>query len=67
VGIAIGAAAAAALAQLMRKMLFEVQPLDPAAFAAAALVLAAFAALASYIPARKAAQIDPLGALRRDS
>jgi putative ABC transport system permease protein len=65
-GIAIGVAVAAGLAQLMRKMLFEVQPLDPAAFAAAALVLAAFAALASYIPARKAARIDPLAALRRE-
>jgi putative ABC transport system permease protein len=65
VGISIGAVAAGALAQLMRKMLFEVQPLDPAAFAAAALALAAFAALASYIPARRAASIDPLAALRR--
>jgi predicted permease len=66
-GIAIGAAAAAGLAQLMRKMLFEVQPLDPAAFAAAAVALAAFAALASYVPARRAARINPLEALRRDS
>jgi putative ABC transport system permease protein len=66
VGIAIGAVAAAGLAQAMRKILFEVQPLDPVAFAAAALVLAAFAALASYVPARRAARIDPLEALRRD-
>ena len=66
-GIAIGAAAAAGLAHLMRKMLFEVQPLDPAAFAAATLALAAFAAIASYVPARRAARIDPLAALRRDS
>jgi ABC-type antimicrobial peptide transport system permease subunit len=64
VGISIGAVAAGALAQVMRKMLFEVQPLDPVAFAAAALVLAAFAALASYVPARRAARIDPLEALR---
>ena len=67
VGIGIGAAAAVVLAQLMRRMLFEVRPLDPAAFAAAAFALAAFAALASFIPARRAAHIDPLAALRRDS
>jgi predicted permease len=65
VGIAIGAAAAVGLAQLMRKMLFEVQPLDPVAFTAAALALAVCAALASYVPARKAARIEPLAALRR--
>lgn len=66
-GIAAGALAAAGLARLMRKMLFEVQPLDPAAFAAAALVLAAFAVLASYLPARRAARVDPLEALRSES
>jgi putative ABC transport system permease protein len=63
-GIAIGAVAAAALTRLMGKMLFEVHPLDPPAFASAALVLAAFAFLACYIPARRATRVDPLETLR---
>src|SRR5207244_801599 len=65
-GIAIGSVAAAALTQWMRKMLFGIHPLDPAAFAGAALALAAFAALACYIPARRATRVDPLAALRQN-
>jgi predicted permease len=65
-GIAIGTAGAAGLTQLMRKLLFEVQPLDPVAFAGAAALLAGFAALACYIPARRATRVDPLVALRAD-
>jgi predicted permease len=65
-GIAIGAVAAAALTQWMRRMLFGIHPLDPAAFAGAALALAAFAALACYIPARRATRVDPLAALRQN-
>jgi putative ABC transport system permease protein len=65
-GIAIGTVGAAALTHLMRKLLFEVQPLDPVAFAFAAAVLAAFAALACYVPARRATRVDPLVALRAD-
>jgi predicted permease len=65
-GIAIGTAGAAGLTQLMRKLLFEVQPLDPVAFAGAAALLAAFAALACYAPARRAVRVDPLVALRGD-
>ena len=45
VGIAIGMVGAAGLTQLMRKLLFEVQPLDPVAFPGAAILLAGFAAL----------------------
>lgn len=62
----IGLAGAAALGWLMRALLFEVAPLDPAAFAAGALVLAAFAFGACYIPARRASQVDPVTALRGD-
>jgi predicted permease len=63
-GIAIGILGAAGLTHLMRKLLFEVQPLDPLAFAGAAAALAAFAALACYLPARRAVRVDPLVALR---
>src|SRR5256885_918345 len=63
-GGAAGLAAAAGLAWLMRAMLFEVAPLDPAAFAAAALMLCGFAMAACYIPARRASRVDPMEALR---
>jgi len=65
-GIAIGGLAAAELTRLMRKLLFEVQPLDPVAFAGAALVLVLVAAAACYGPARRATRIDPLAALRQE-
>jgi ABC-type antimicrobial peptide transport system permease subunit len=65
-GIAIGTAAAAAVTGLMRKLLFEVRPLDPLAFGAAAVALTLFALLACYIPARRATKVDPIAALRRE-
>jgi predicted permease len=65
-GIAMGAVGAAALTGLMRKLLFDVRPLDPLSFAGAAVALAIFAALACYIPARRATRIDPLDALRSE-
>jgi ABC-type antimicrobial peptide transport system permease subunit len=66
IGVAFGIAIAAALARVLRTLLFEVQPLDPAAFAGASLVLLMFAALACYLPARRATRIDPLLALRAE-
>jgi putative ABC transport system permease protein len=63
-GVAVGAIAAAALAGVMRTMLFEVRPLDPLAFAGATATLAAFALAACYIPARRATHVDPMVALR---
>ncbi len=64
-GMTAGALAAAALTQLMKKLLFEVQPLDPVAFASAVLALTALALLACYLPARRATLVDPLTTLRR--
>jgi putative ABC transport system permease protein len=66
VGLAAGWIAAAALSGLMRSLLFEVKPFDPLAFGAGAVVLAAFALLACYVPARRATRVDPMIALRQE-
>jgi ABC-type antimicrobial peptide transport system permease subunit len=66
IGVGAGALGAIALAQSMRHLLFGVGPLDPAAFGGVALVLLIAAALACYLPARRAADLDPLTALRQD-
>lgn len=66
IGIAIGAAAALVLTRLMSSMLFEVKPTDPLTFAGVAILLCLIALLACYIPARRAASVDPLQALRSE-
>jgi predicted permease len=66
VGILFGAAFAAGLTRLMSSLLFGVTPLDGATFVAAAAFLAAAALCASYIPARRAATIDPMETLRAE-
>jgi putative ABC transport system permease protein len=66
VGIALGAVAAAGLTQLMSSLLFGVTPVDFATFVTAAGVLAMAALAATYIPARRAAAVDPLETLRAE-
>jgi predicted permease len=66
VGAAVGIGAAAGLVQLMRTLLFGIRPLDPVTFIAVPLVLIAAAALASYLPARRTAAVDPTEALRTE-
>ena len=63
IGIGIGAAVAAGITRWMSSLLFGVTPVDAATFAAAASVLVVAALAASYIPARRAAAIDPVQAL----
>ncbi|HEX9945014.1 MAG TPA: ABC transporter permease [Thermoanaerobaculia bacterium] len=63
-GIAIGLAGAIALTRLMLALLFDVSPTDPATFAAVPVLLAAVALLASWMPARRAAAVEPLEAIR---
>jgi putative ABC transport system permease protein len=63
-GVAIGLALALVAARVMRGLLFHVSPSDPATFVSVAAALVGIAALASYIPARRATRVDPMIALR---
>jgi ABC-type antimicrobial peptide transport system permease subunit len=63
-GAGIGLPAAIAIAKLFRSLLFGVSPQEPLTLATGAAVLIVVALAASYIPARRAAQVDPLTALR---
>jgi len=65
-GIAIGLLASAPLTRLLAGLLFEVESLDPATFAATSLALLAIATAASYIPARRSMRMAPVDALRAD-
>lgn len=64
IGIVLGLAGAAALTRVLTTLLFEVSATDPLTYTAVACVLGTVALLASYIPARRAAKVDPLVALR---
>jgi predicted permease len=66
VGLAIGLLAALPLARLLRGLLFGIEPLDPVTFATAAAVMALVGMLAALLPARRAAGIEPLAALRQE-
>ena len=65
-GIAVGIATALASSRLIAALLFGLQPTDPATIAIAVLVLITVSALASYLPARRAARVDPMVALRAE-
>jgi ABC-type antimicrobial peptide transport system permease subunit len=65
-GIGIGAVAALVLARLMSAMLFGVKPTDIVTFASVAALLLLVALMACYLPARRAAGLDPMQALRND-
>jgi predicted permease len=66
IGITLGALAATGLTRLMSSLLFGVTPLDAATFVAAAAFLAAATLCASYVPARRAATIEPMETLRAE-
>ncbi|HSZ15912.1 MAG TPA: ABC transporter permease [Terracidiphilus sp.] len=66
IGVVVGLCAAASLMQLMKSLLFGISPLDPFTYIAIPVVLVAAAAVASYLPARRAANINPVEALRAD-
>jgi len=66
IGALIGLGGAAASTRLMQSLLFGVGPLDPITFTAMPIVLAATAVLASYLPARRAAALDPAETLKAE-
>jgi len=65
-GIALGTAAAAALGKLVAGLVFEMKPADPRVLASAGAVLALVALGAAWVPARRAARLDPVTALRNE-
>jgi putative ABC transport system permease protein len=65
-GIAIGLAGAVALTRFLATLLFEVSPTDPVILIGAAALLLAVAATASWLPARRAAAVDPAAALKME-
>ncbi|MBP6702196.1 MAG: ABC transporter permease [Vicinamibacteria bacterium] len=65
-GVTLGLAIGLAGSRVLSSALFETPPTDPAVFGLAAVILIAVAAVASWLPARRASRVDPLVALRRD-
>jgi len=65
-GLAIGLAGAFAVSRVIGTFLFEIQPTDPLTFGTVLVVLAATALVAAWVPARRAAHVDPVKALRAE-
>ena len=66
IGVCIGLPVALGLGRILRSQLYGLNPADPIALVGASLLVIAVAVLAAYIPARRAAKIDPMEALRSD-
>jgi len=64
-GVLIGIAGALLLSRLIQKMLFEITPLDATSYFVTSMLLLVIAAIACYIPARRAMHVDPIVALRQ--
>jgi putative ABC transport system permease protein len=67
VGLVVGLSSAVTIAVTLRSLLFEISPADPLSLAAVAGVLLATSSLACYLPARRAAMVDPMTALRQNA
>jgi ABC-type antimicrobial peptide transport system permease subunit len=66
IGVTLGVVGAAGAARYLQSMLFGIEPLDPLTFVTVALGFTAVAAAASYLPARHAARVEPVVALRSE-
>ena len=66
IGIALGLVGALVLSGILRSLLYEVRPQDPMTLAAVAILLVAVALAAAFVPARRAARVDPVLALRAE-
>ena len=66
VGVTAGLIGAFGITGVIRSLLYNVTPMDPSSFAAGTLFLAGIAVLASYLPARRATNVDPIVALRNE-
>jgi putative ABC transport system permease protein len=63
-GVALGLGASAGVSRVLAALLYGVSPLDPMVFGGVALFLSAVALMAGFVPARRAARVDPMTALR---
>jgi len=66
IGLGVGIVLAAGAGQLLRSQIFGVSPLDPVTFVGVVLLLGAVALLAAWLPARRAARVDPIVALQAE-
>jgi putative ABC transport system permease protein len=66
IGLAAGLASAGAIAFVLRSLLFGIAPVDPLSLGTVTLVLALTASLACYLPARRAARLDPMATIRQE-
>jgi len=66
IALVVGIGGAAAVTRLLQRLLYEVRPTDASSFASAAALLGLAALAASYVPARRAARLDPVDAMRQE-